>query len=96
MYWNYWSEAGFTEIHHADKGETEIAMAIGSVVYPDRARDYVFKKPWYLVNSRFEFQPETGGTNGFPTSADPAEGERMRDEIVSRLNERVRRVIKEE
>ena len=95
-YWNYWSEAGFTTIHHADKGETEIAMAVGSVVYPDRARDYTFDKPWHLVYSRFQYQPETGGTNGFPTSADRAEGERMRDEIVSRLSARVREAMRDE
>jgi len=95
VYWNYWSEAGFTNIHHADKGETEIAMAIGSTVYMDRARDYTFEKPWHLVNSRYQYQPETGGINGFPSTADHAEGERMRDEIVLRLSEKVRQAIKE-
>jgi len=93
VYWNYWTEAGFTQIHHADKGETEIALAIGSIVYMDRAKDYTFKKPWHLVRSRYQFQPESGGTNGFPTTADPAEGERMRDEIVLRLSEKVREII---
>ena len=38
-YWNYWTEAGLNSIHHADKGETEIAMAVGSPVYMDRVRD---------------------------------------------------------
>ena len=93
VYWNYWTEAGFTKIHHADKGETEIAMAIGSIVYADRACDYTFEKPWHLVNSRYQYQPETGGTNGFPTMADRAEGERMREEIVLRLSEKVREAI---
>lgn len=92
-YWNYWSEAGFNQIHHADKGETEIAMAIGSAVYMDRARDYTFTKPWHLVNSRHHYQPETGGINGFPTQADPAEGERMREEIVLRLSAKVKEAI---
>jgi creatinine amidohydrolase len=94
-YWNYWSEAGYTKIHHADKGETEIAMAIGSTVYMERARDYTFEKPWHLVNSRYQYQPETGGINGFPTTADCAEGERMRDEIVLKLSEKVRQAINE-
>jgi creatinine amidohydrolase len=93
VYWNYWSEAGFTQIHHADKGETEIAMAIGSNVYMDRARDYKFNKPWHLVRSRYQYQPETGGINGFPTQADPVEGERMREEIVLRLSARVKEAI---
>lgn len=92
-YWNYWSEAGFTQIHHADKGETEVAMAIGSIVHIERARDYTFKKPWHLVNSRYQYQPETGGTNGFPTQADPAEGERMREEIVLRLSAKVKEAL---
>ncbi len=93
VYWNYWSEAGFTTIHHADKGETEIALAVGSTVYLDRARDYTFEKPWHLVYSRYQYQPETGGTNGFPTQADRAEGERMREAIVSRLSERIRAIL---
>jgi creatinine amidohydrolase len=92
-YWNYWSEAGFTQIHHADKGETEIALAIGSSVYMDRARDYKFNKPWHLVHSRYQYQPETGGINGFPTQADPLEGERMREEIVHRLSAKVKEAM---
>lgn len=93
VYWNYWSEAGFTQIHHADKGETEIAMAVGSKVFMDRARDYIIKKPWHMVRSRFQSQPETGGINGSPTQAEPHEGERMREEIVLRLSARVREAI---
>jgi creatinine amidohydrolase len=93
VYWNYWSEAGFNQIHHADKGETEIAMAIGSSVHMDRAHDYKFIKPWHMVRSRYQYQPETGGINGFPTQADPVEGERMREEIVLRLSARVKEAI---
>ncbi len=84
-YWNYWTEAGLTSIHHADKGETEIAMAVGSPVYMDRVRDWKFAKPWHAVNSRFAYQPESGGVNGAPSTADAAEGERMRDQIVAAL-----------
>lgn len=84
-YWNYWTEAGLTSIHHADKGETEIAMAVGSPVYMDRVRDCTFAKPWHQVNSRFAYQPESGGVNGTPSAADPAEGERMREQIVAAL-----------
>jgi creatinine amidohydrolase len=93
VYWNYWSEAGFTQIHHADKGETEIALAIGSSVYMDRARDYKFDKPWHMVRSRYQYQPESGGINGSPTQADTAEGERMREEIVLRLCAKVKEAI---
>lgn len=84
-YWNYWTEAGLTSIHHADKGETEIALAVGSPVYMARVRDWSFQKPWHLVNSRFACQPESGGVNGAPSLADPAEGERMRDQIITAL-----------
>jgi creatinine amidohydrolase len=93
-YWNYWTEAGYTKIHHADKGETEIAQAIGAPVYMERARDYTFEKPWHLVNSRFQYQPETGGINGAPSAADPSEGERMREGIVLKLCEKVREAIR--
>ena len=93
-YWNYWSEAGFTKIHHADKGETEIAMGIGATVHMDKARDYSFEKPWHLINSRYQYQPESGGVNGYPTTADPVEGKRMCEEIVVRLSEKVREAIK--
>lgn len=93
VYWNYWTAAGFTKIHHADKGETEIALAIDSPVYLERARDYTFTRPWHLVRSRYEYQPETGGINGYPTQADPAEGVRMREAIVARLCALVREVI---
>ena len=74
-----------TSIHHADKGETEIALAIGAPVYMDRVRDWSFARPWHAVNSRFALQPESGGVNGAPSMADPAEGQRMRQQIVAAL-----------
>ena len=60
-------------------------MAVGSPVYMDRVRDWKFAKPWHAVNSRFAYQPESGGVNGAPSTADAAEGERMRDQIVAAL-----------
>ncbi len=54
VYWNYWSEAGFNSIHHADKGETEIAMAVGTTAKMDRVKDFKVSKPWYKIRSRFE------------------------------------------
>ncbi len=92
-YWNYWTEAGLANIHHADKGETEIALAIGSTVYMERARDYTAPQTWHQVNSRFRLQPESGGTNGRPTAADPREGERMREQIVAALIKKVETAI---
>jgi creatinine amidohydrolase len=92
-YWNYWTEAGLTSIHHADKGETEIAMAVGAPVYMERVRDWTFQKPWHLVNSRYAYQPESGGVNGAPSTADPAAGERMREAIVAALVSKVEQAI---
>lgn len=93
VYWNYWSEAGFTKIAHADQGETEIALAVGTLAHMDRARDYKVSKPWYRIRSRAEICPGTGGINGEPSKADLANGKRVRDEIVSILAEKLRLII---
>ena len=92
-YWNYWTEAGIRSIHHADKGETEIAMAIGTRVEMGKARDYTLRKPWYRIRSRHEINPDSGGINGEPSAADPAEGERMREEIVRVLTGKLSAII---
>jgi creatinine amidohydrolase len=94
-YWNWWTEAGLTHIHHADKGETEAAMGVGSPVYMERVRDYTVVKPWHLVNSRFATQPDSGGVNGQPSAADPAEGERMREQVVGALVKKVHQAIED-
>ncbi|GAA3400504.1 creatininase family protein [Paenibacillus hodogayensis] len=93
--WNWWTEAGIAGIHHADKGETEAAMAVGSPVYMDRVRDFAFRKPWHMVHSRYRLQPESGGINGFPSLADPAEGERVRERVVRALSEKVEEAIRD-
>lgn len=92
-YWNWWTEAGLTEIHHADKGETEAAMAVGSIVYMDRARDYKFQKPWHIVYSRYTYQPESGGINGQPTAADPASAVQLKEQVIRVLAEKVQAAI---
>jgi creatinine amidohydrolase len=93
VYWNYWSAAGFSSIHHADQGETEIAMAVGLPVKMDRVKDFQLSKPWYAIRSRFELQPDSGGINGQPSFANPQNGQRMRDEIVRVLAGKVRDII---
>jgi creatinine amidohydrolase len=50
--WNYWTEAGFTKISHADKGETEIALAVGTKPHVERAKDFKVNKPWHRLRSR--------------------------------------------
>ena len=93
VYWNYWSEAGFNQIAHADKGETEIALAVGTKSHLERARDFKVIKPWYRLRSRHALNPASGGINGEPTKADPREGERVREEIVRRLSDKVKSIV---
>ena len=93
VYWNYWTEAGFTKIAHADKGETEIALAVGTQSHMDRAKDFKVNKPWYRIRSRQALNPNSGGINGEPTKADLKEGERVCDEIVRILTEKVHAII---
>lgn len=94
--WNYWTEAGMTHIHHADKGETEIAMSVGTKAYMDRAVDFKVNKPWYKIRSRYALDQSSGGINGEPTKAVLEEGEAARDEIVRILSEKVSAIIKAE
>lgn len=93
VYWNWWTEAGITGIHHADKGETEAAMAVGSPVYMDRVHNYKFEKPWHMVRSRYAYQPHSGGINGEPDKADPAEGEKIKEQVIRVLSDKVRHAI---
>lgn len=93
VYWNYWSEAGFNNISHADKGETEIAMAVGTKSHMERVRDFKVNKPWHRLRSRAEICPGTGGINGFPSQADPLEGQRMCEQIVAVLSDKVKSII---
>lgn len=96
VYWNYWTEAGFTKIHHADQGETEIALAVGTRAVMERARDFHVAKPWYRLRSRHALDPASGGINGFPTRSDIAAGRRDCAEIVRVLSEKVRAIIAHE
>lgn len=95
-YWNYWSEAGFGQVHHADKIETEIALAVGTTAHMDRVRDYRVTKPWYRIRSRHELDPVSGGINGSPSQANRVEGERTCAHIVRILADKVRTIIAEE
>jgi len=95
-YWNWWSEAGIKDIHHADKCETEAALAIGSRVLMDRARDFKVKKPWYYERSRFEHMPDSGGINGEPTKADLENGRKIREQVIEILARKVKNIIESE
>lgn len=91
VYWNYWTAAGVQGISHADKKETEIAAAVGTNYHPDRAKDWKIDKPWYRIRSRRDIHADSGGINGYPTQADPAEGRALCDHIVRQLSERIRK-----
>jgi creatinine amidohydrolase len=72
--WNWWSDCDIKGIHHADKGETEVALALGTIAYMDRVKDFTVSKPWYKIRSRFELDAESGGINGMPSEADIENG----------------------
>lgn len=83
-YWVYWSFAGVPMLH-ADKIETEFAMLTGTPVYMERAKDYVFKRPWHAVRSRFDFNPESGGVQGEATKAKAQDSEAAYQKVLSTL-----------
>lgn len=93
VYWNYWTEAGLTKIAHADQGETEIALAVGTRAHMERVMDCTVAKPWYRLRSRHSICPDTGGINGEPSKATLAAGERVCGEIVRLLSAKVRTII---
>lgn len=94
--WNWWTEAGITGIHHADKGETEVAAVSGAVYHPERAKDFKIDKPWYKLRSRHAISPESGGINGAPTQADLNQGRANRDKVVEVLSAKVADIMRAE
>lgn len=91
--WNWWSDCGIQGIHHADKGETEVAMAVGTPAYMERARDFALDKPWYKIRSRHALNPESGGINGFPSQADPVKGEAVRNQALQVLISKIKKAL---
>ena len=92
--WNWWTEAGISGIHHADKGETEVAAVAGAVYHPERAVDYKIDKPWYKLRSRFAIHPQSGGINGEPTKANLDNGKSNRDKVVQVLSDKVAEIMR--
>ncbi|MDN5214907.1 creatininase family protein [Fulvivirgaceae bacterium BMA12] len=91
--WNWWSDCGITGIHHADKGETEVALAVGTPSNMENVKDFKVDKPWYKIRSRFELDPESGGINGNPSEADISHGRQVRDKAVKALIAKVRQAF---
>ena len=94
--WNWWTEAGVSGIHHADKGETEVAAVTGAVHYPDRAVDFTIDKPWYNLRSRHAISPDSGGINGAPSQADLEVGRAVRDKVVAVLSAKLAKIMRDE
>ncbi len=92
--WNWWTEAGISGIHHADKGETEVAAVTGAAYYPERARDFKIDKPWYKLRSRHALHPDSGGLNGEPTKADLEQGRANRDRAIEVLSAKVADIMR--
>lgn len=91
---NWWSDCGITGIHHADKGETEVALALGVPSKMELAKDFKVKKPWYKVRSRFASDAVSGGVNGEPGKADIQNGQKIieqaMDAIVAKINQAIK------
>ncbi|MBS0027689.1 creatininase family protein [Chitinophaga sp. 22321] len=91
--WNWWSDCGIRGIHHADKGETEVALALGTTAYMERVKDFKVQKPWYKIRSRYALDPRSGGINGNPSAADIETGKTMVEQAALALNMKVKEAI---
>ncbi len=91
---NWWSDCGITGIHHADKGETEVALAMNVPSKMEQATDAKVIKPWFKIRSRFATDPTSGGVNGEPGKADIENGKKIiqqaLDAIVVKINEAIK------
>lgn len=95
VYWNWWSEANIEGVHHADKKETEVGLAIGSKINMSKAENFKAEKYWYKEISRFTKNPKSGGINGKPVEADLKEGILIRDQVIKILSEKVNEISKQ-
>ena len=91
--WNWWSDCGITGIHHADKGETEVALALGTIAHMERVKDFKVQKPWYKIRSRYELDPQSGGINGNPSEADIENGKALLEKAAQALINKVKEAI---
>lgn len=91
IYHDWWTLAGFRDVHHADAFESEAAAAMGIRFERSLAVDVHVEKTWYTELSRRARYPDSGGVNGNPSEADI---ERGKDE-VARAVEALRRLIRQ-
>lgn len=91
VYHNWWTLAGFKNVHHADAFESETAAAMGIRFERERAANVAVTKSWYTEFSRARRYPHSGGTNGKPTEADVDRGK----ESVEIVIEAVKRLLQQ-
>lgn len=91
--WNWWSDCGISGIHHADKGETEVALALGTRSRMDHVADFQVAKPWYKIRSRHALDPASGGINGKPGEADIENGKKIVETALVELIKKVNSAI---
>ena len=91
--WNWWSDCGILGVHHADKGETEVALALGTTAHMERAKDFSVRKPWHKIRSRHALDKHSGGVNGNPSEADTENGKRVIEKAAEALIKKVKEAI---
>lgn len=95
-YHDWWTLAGFTDVHHADAFESETAAAMGVRFERDRCVDVQVKKTWYTEFFRAERYPDTGAVNGKPSEADLERGKTEAAAAVKALRRLIRRALEED
>lgn len=91
--WNWWSDCDINSVHHADKGETEVALAIGTPSHMEKVKDFKVEKPWYKIRSRYELNQESGGINGKPSEADIETGKLVIKKVIDSLVQKILQAI---
>ena len=94
-YHDWWTLAGFTDVHHADAFESETAAAMGIRFERDRAVDVQVQKTWYTEFFRAKRYPDTGAVNGKPSEADLERGKKEVADAVEALRQLIRRALEE-
>jgi len=92
---NWWSDCGIAGIHHADKGETEVALALDVPAKMNLAKEAHVDKPWYKIRSRFTLDPSSGGVNGDPTKADIENGKKIIQQALDAMVAKINQAIKD-
>jgi creatinine amidohydrolase len=93
--WNWWTDCGITDVHHANEKETAVALAVGTPSYMERVEDFSVDKPWHKIRSRYDLNSGSGGINGNPSKADIQQGKQLIDQSLEALTQKVLQAIDE-